>query len=165
MTRFQEAAYDAQLAAGLPVSELAASLLTRHEGPIGMGMCAEYLHAIQQSDWFTAAFTAHAEPVAVVGGPGVSQADAAQRLVRIGADDRWDAQTCEHACLHELAHIVTPDRVVGNELREPAQGPSSSRGHHHAWRANFIFIVQMTLGRQASHRLRHEFARWGLPTR
>lgn len=160
-TRLQQAAYDAQLAAGLPVSELATATLTRHDGPIDLGLCAEYVHAIQLKDWFTAAFTGHAEPVVVVGGPGVSHADAAARLVTIGADDRWDTRKCEHACLHELAHIVTPDRGPDHELREPAQGINSSRGHHHAWRANFILIVQMTLGKDPAHRLKHEFARWG----
>jgi hypothetical protein len=146
----------------LPVSVLATSVLVRREAPIDLGRCAEYLHAIQRSDWFRAAFAGHAEPLVVVGGPGVSHADTAVRLITIGAEDRWDISKCEHACLHELAHIVTPDRGPDRELREPPQGPSSSRGHHQAWRANFTFIVQMTLGRQAAHRLRHEFACWDL---
>jgi hypothetical protein len=141
------------------MSELATSMLTRDDGPIDLGRCAEYLHAIQGMDWFMAAFIGHAEPVVVVGGSGVSHAEAALRLVTIGADDRWDTAKCEQACLHELAHIVTPDHGPDHELREPAAGPTS-RGHHQAWRANFAFIVQMTLGRHAAHRLRHEFASW-----
>ncbi len=44
-------------------------------------------------------------------------------------------------------------------------GRGSSRGHHHAWRANFVLIVRKTLGKQAALRLRHEFDQWGLPTR
>ena len=163
-TRLQQAAYDAQLAAGLPVSDQATSLLARHRGPIDVGRCAQYIHAIQQRDWFTAAFAAHAEPVRVVVGPDVSHADAALRLVTIGDDDLWDTGKCEHACLHELAHVVTPDRGPDRQLREAAQGLDSTRGHHQAWRANFIFIVQMTLGGPAATRLRHEFASWGLPT-
>jgi hypothetical protein len=71
-TRLQEAAYAAQLAAGLPVSVLATSVLVRRKAPIDLGRCAEYLHAIQRTDWFTAAFAGHAEPVVVVGGPGVT---------------------------------------------------------------------------------------------
>ena len=111
-----------------------------------------------------AAFSAYTDPVIVTGGGGRSHADASQRLVKIGALDRLDAGKCEQACLHELAHIVTPDYGLGHELREPAQGRGSSRGHHHAWRANFILIVRMSLGKQAAMRLRHEFGQRGLPT-
>ena len=126
--------------------------------------CATYIHAIQQMEWFKAAFAAYTDPVTVVGGRGVSHADAAQRRVKIGTNDRSDVGKCEHACLHELAHIVTPDYGPGRELREPAHGGGSSRGHHHAWRANFVLIVRMTLGKQAAQRLRREFDQWGLPT-
>lgn len=158
-TAFQQAAYDAQLAAGLPLSELATAILGGDERPIDLARCAGYLHAIQCTPWFTAAFTGYTQPVIVVGGPGISHADASQRLVTIGADDRWDPRRCEHACLHELAHIVTPDHGPDRLLREPAHD-KDSRGHHPAWQANFTFIVQMTLGSQAAHRLRHEFAQW-----
>ena len=164
-TRLQEAAYNSQLAAGLPTSELAGTLLIQPDGVVGLRPCEAYLHAIQDMAWFTAAFTGHAAPVIVVGGGGRSHADAAQRRVKIGTNDRRNARQCEHACLHELAHIVTPDQGPNRELREPAQGRDSSRGHHHAWRANFVLIVRMTLGRQAAQRLRHEFNQWGLPTR
>jgi hypothetical protein len=84
--------------------------------------------------------------------------------VKIGTNDRWDVSRCEHACLHELAHIVTSDYGSGGERREPMRGRTSSRGHHHAWRANFMHIVRMTLGKQAATRLRHEFNAWGLST-
>jgi len=127
--------------------------------------CATYVHAIQQMEWFTAAFPAYTDPVIVVGGSGGSRADASQRRVKIGTNDRLDVSKCEQACLHELAHIVTPDYGPGNELREPGRGRGSSRGHHHAWRANFILIVRKMLGKQAALRLRHEFDQWGLPTR
>lgn len=166
-TALQQAAYDAQLAAGLPLSDLATSILGSDERPIDPARCGRYLHAIQRTPWFTAAFTGHTQPVTVVGGPGVSHADASQRLVTIGADDRWDPRACEHACLHELAHIVTPDHGPDRRRREPAHD-KDSRGHHHPWQANFTFIVQMTLGSQAANRLRHEFARWdpqNTPTR
>ena len=163
-TRLQEAAYNSQLAAGLPTSELAHTLLRQHAGLVGLRQCGAYIHAIQHMDWFTAAFTGHAAPVIVVGGRGNSHADAAQRRVKIGTNDRRNSRQCEHACLHELAHIVTPDYGPSRELREPVQGSGSSRGHHHAWRANFVLIVRMTLGRQAAHRLRHELNQWGLPT-
>jgi hypothetical protein len=148
----------------LPISELARTLLGEDDGRIRHQRCATYIHAVQGTAWFKAAFTAHAEPVAVVGGKGISHADAARRRVKIGTDDRWDVGRCEHACLHELAHIVTNDHAVGGERREPGQGRGSSRGHHHAWRANFVLIVRMTLGRQAATRLRHEFDAWGLST-
>ncbi len=165
MTKLQQAAYDAQLAASLPVSELARAVLVKQDGAIPHRRCATYLHVIQQTDWFTAAFTAYTDPVAVVGGRGVSHADAAQRRVKIGANDRFDVGACEHACLHELAHIVTSDYGPGMELREPAQGRGSSKGHHHAWRVNAILIVRNTLGKQAARRLKHEFNQWGLTTR
>lgn len=163
-TRLQEAAYNSQLAAGLPTSELAHTLLRQHAGLVGLRQCGAYIHAIQHMDWFTAAFTGHAAPVIVVGGRGNSHADAAQRRVKIGTNDRSSIGACEHACLHELAHIVTPDHGPGKQLREPAGGRDSSKGHHHAWRANFILIVRQALGRQAAQRLRHEFNQWGLPT-
>ena len=163
-TKLQEAAYNAQLAAGLPVSELARALLIVNGQAIDYRRCASYIYAIQDTNWFRAAFASGAEPVTVVGGRGVSTADAAQRLVKIGTSDRRDAGTCEQACLHELAHIVTPDHGPGHELRKLACGIASSRGHHHAWRVNFILIVRKTLGNPAAQRLRHEFGQWGLPT-
>ena len=165
MTKLQVAAYNAQLAAGLPVSELAHAVLLPDDGVMDYRHCATYIHAIQQMEWFRAAFAAYTDPVTVVGGRGVSHADAALRRVKIGTYDRLDVGKCEHACLHELAHIVTPDHGPGRELREPARGVGSSRGHHHAWRANFVLIVRQTLGRRAAASLRHEFNQWGLPTR
>lgn len=164
-TKLQEAAYNAQLAAGLPVSDLARAILISEGASIPYSYCGAYIRAVQQAQWFEAAFASHASPVTVVGGQGRSRADAAQRWVKIGTDDRWDARSCEHACLHELAHIVTADHGPGREAREPFQGPGSSKGHHHAWRVNFVLIVRQTLGRQASLRLRHEFRQWGLSTR
>jgi len=164
-TKLQEAAYNSQLAAALPHSELAHTLYIQPDGLVGIRQCGAYILTIQHMDWFKAAFTGHAAPVIVVGGRGSSHADATQRRVKIGTNDRRDARQCEHACLHELAHVVTPDYGPSRELREPVQGRGSSRGHHHAWRANFVLIVRMTLGRQAALRLRHEFNQWGLPTR
>lgn len=160
----QEAAYGAQWAAGLPVSELAQVVLVEDGGRIHYRHCATYVHTIQQAQWFTSAFPAHARPVTVVGGGGVSRADAAERWLKIGTGDRCDVGRCELACLHELAHIVTCDVGPRGELREPAGGRASSKGHHHAWRANFILIVRKTLGKPAALRLRHEFNAWGLPT-
>jgi hypothetical protein len=152
------------LAAGLPISELARAVLIKDDRIIDYRRCATYIHAIQRKEWFKAAFPAYTSPVTVVGGKGGSRADAGQRRVRIGADDRLDVSKCEQACLHELAHIVTPDYGPGKELREPVRGRGSSRGHHHAWRANFVLIVRKTLGKQAALRLRHEFGQWGLST-
>ena len=163
-TRLQEAAYNAQLAAGLPVSELARALLIKEDGTINFQHCASYIHAVQRMDWFAAAFGAYAGPVTVVGGKGVSHADAAQRRIKIGTDNRYNVSECEQACLHELAHIVTPDHGQGEELREPQRGRDSSKGHHHAWRVNFVLIVRKTLGKQAALLLRSEFNQWGLPT-
>jgi hypothetical protein len=157
-------AYGAQLAAGLPVSDLARAVLIDANGTIHHRHCAEYLHALQRSDWFAAAFTGHTGPVTVAGGRGRSSADVTRCGIRIGSDDRHSVSECELACLHELAHIVTPDRGPDNQLREPARGRESSRGHHHAWRVNFVLIVRKTLGNQAAQRLRSEFAQWGLPT-
>ncbi len=164
MTKLQEAAYGAQWAAGLPVSELAGVVLIMSDGKIHHRHCATYILAVQQTDWFKAAFPSHAAPVTVVGGRGVSHADATQRWIKIGTKDRYSVSDCEHACLHELAHIVSPDDGPGRRLREPKLGQRSSKGHHHAWRVNFILIVRMTLGRQAALRLRHEFNQWGLST-
>ena len=164
MTRLQQAAYNAQLAAGLPVSRLAMATLVSDNGRISYQDCAEYIRAVQREGWFAAAFPAHTAPIAVVGGRGVSRADAAQRQIKIGTYDRGDPSACERACLHELAHIVTPDRGPSGELREPGHGHQSSKGHYHAWRVNFILIVRKTLGRQAAKRLGHEFRQWGLPT-
>ena len=116
-------------------------------------------------EWIKVAFPAHTDPVTVAGGRGGSRADAGQHWVRIGTNDRLDVGSCEQACLHELAHIVTPDYGPARELREPAHGRDSTKGHHHAWRANFVLIVRKVLGKQAAVRLRHEFDQWGLPTR
>ena len=114
--------------------------------------------------WFEAAFPTHSTPVTVVGGRGRSHADEAENRVKIGTYDRSSAFTCEHACLHELAHIVTSDFGAAGELREPTHGRASSKGHHHAWRANFVLIVRMSLGKRAATRLWHELNQWGLPT-
>lgn len=164
-TRLQVAAYNAEFSAGLPVSELARALLVEDGGRVHFRHCATYLRAIQEMEWFAAAFAAHTEPLTVVGGAGSSHADAGPRRVKIGTNDRSQVGTCERACLHELAHIVTSDYGPGDELREPPRGRASSRGHHHAWRVNFVLIVRMTLGSQAAVRLRREFEEWGLPTR
>jgi hypothetical protein len=152
------------LAAGLPVSELASELLIKEDGMINYRRCASYIHVVQRMAWFTAAFRAYTGPVTVVGGKGVSHADAVQRRIKIGTTSRYNISECEQACLHELAHIVTPDYGPGKELREPARGRDSSKGHHHAWRVNFVLIVRNTLGKQAALLLRHEFNQWGLPT-
>jgi hypothetical protein len=164
MTRLQQAAYNAQLAAALPVSQLAETVLAIDDGIISRQHCAIYVLAVQRMDWFKAAFPAHAGPVTVVGGRGVSHADALQRRIKIGTNNRLNVSECEQACLHELAHIVSPDYGPGNELREPRLGPDSSKGHHHAWRVNYVLIVRKTLGKQAAVRLRHEFDQWGLST-
>jgi hypothetical protein len=164
MTKLQEAAYNAQLAAGLPVSTLADAILIMRDGKIRHRHCETYVLAVQQTDWFVAAFPSHADPITVVGGKGVSRADANQRRIKIGANDRRDVSNCEQACLHELAHIVSPDYGPGTQLREPRIGRNSSKGHHHAWRVNFILIAGKMLGRQAAVRLRCEFNEWGLST-
>jgi hypothetical protein len=152
------------LAAGLPSSKLARAVLIRDDGIVNYRHCASYIHAIQRMDWFTAAFPAYTGPVTVVGGKGGSHADAVQRRIKIGANSRYNVSECEQACLHELAHIVTPDYGPGKELREPVRGRDSSKGHHHAWRVNFVLIVRKTLGKQAALRLRYEFGQWGLLT-
>lgn len=164
ITKLQEAAYNAQLAAGLPVSEFAGEVLIKGKDVIDYRDCARYIHAVQRMDWFKAAFPAHTDPVAVAGGSGGSHADALQRRIKIGANSRRDIGQCEQACLHELAHIVTGDYGPGQERREPRLGVGSSKGHHHAWRVNFILIVRMSLGKQPAYQLRYEFNQWGLPT-
>ena len=164
MTKLQQAAYDAQLAAALPASELASAVLISVDGGISLQNCATYILAVQEMDWFTAAFPSHLAPVAIRGGGGGSNADALRRRIKIGTNNRFSVGECEQACLHELAHIVSPDYGPGMELREPRLGRDSSKGHHHAWRANFVLIVRKVLGRQAAARLRSEFNQWGLPT-
>ena len=164
MTRLQEKAYNAQFAAGLPVIELAGAVLIMDDGIIGRRHCATYICAIQQMNWFTTAFPAHSDPVTVVGGRGRSHADAVERRIKIGTNNRHHVGQCEQACLHELAHIVSPDYGPDRELREPRLGPASSKGHHHAWRVNFILITRKTLGKRAALRLRYEFNQWGLAT-
>jgi hypothetical protein len=139
-------------------------VLVNADSVISYQHCARYIYAVQQMGWFMAAFPGCADPVTVVGGMGRSHADAGQRRIKIGTDSRHDVGGCEQACLHELAHIVTPDCGPGNELREPARGRGSSKGHHHAWRVNFVLIVRKTLGKQAALLLRHEFNQWGLLT-
>ena len=114
----------------MPVSELARAVLMQDDQIIDYRRCATYLHAIQQTEWFKAAFPAYTDPVTVAGGRGGSRADAGQRKVKIGTNDRLGVSKCEQACLHELAHIVTPDYGPGNELREPLSGRGSSRGKH-----------------------------------
>lgn len=164
VTKLQQAAYDAQLAAGLPVSELAGAVLTLADGTISHRHCATYIHAVQEMDWFKAAFPSHVASVAIRGGRGGSNADAVRRQIKIGTNNRFNVGQCEQACLHELAHLVSPDYGPGNERREPMLGRDSSKGHHHAWRVNFVLIVSRVLGKQAALRLRHEFNQWGLPT-
>jgi hypothetical protein len=152
------------LAAGLPISELAGTVLIQGDGIIDHQHCASYIHAVQQMDWFKAAFPAHSDPVTVVGGKGRSNANALERRIKIGTSSRFDVSECEQACLHELAHIVTSDYEPGQELREPRLGRDSSKGHHHAWRVNFVLIVRKALGKQAAQRLNYEFNQWGLST-
>lgn len=79
MTRLQEAAYNAQLAAALPVSDLAETVLVIHDGMINRQHCAIYVLAIQRTDWFRAAFPAHTAPVTVVGGQRVARQLCADR--------------------------------------------------------------------------------------
>jgi hypothetical protein len=55
-TKLQEAAYGAQFAAGLPVSFLASAVLEKNGEKIDYRHCATYIHAVQQMDWFGAAF-------------------------------------------------------------------------------------------------------------
>jgi putative metallohydrolase (TIGR04338 family) len=167
VTRLQEAAYAAERAAGLPTSPLARQLLSRippRGADIEVEQCAAYLHAVQDTLWFRAAFPGHVDPVVVVDAPDTSHADADRGIVGIGRSDRGSVAACERACLHELAHIVTPDHGPDRVPREPATGSESARGHHHAWRVNYVLIVRQTLGPQAAQQLRHEFDQWGLPT-
>jgi hypothetical protein len=152
------------LAAALPVSSLAETVLVSDHGTISRRHCAIYVLAVQRMDWFKAAFPAHTDPVTVVGGMGGSHADALQHRIKIGTNNRSNISECEQACLHELAHIVSPDYGPGKELREPRLGRDSSKGHHHAWRVNFVLIVRKTVGKQAAARLRYEFGQWGLST-
>ncbi|GAA2494496.1 hypothetical protein [Terrabacter carboxydivorans] len=166
-TRLQAAAYDAELAAGLPLSELGRVTFGAgaEEAVVSPAQCATYLHAVQRTAWFAPAFPGHARPVVVIGGNGRSNADPDRGIVTIGVDDRATPRRCERACLHELAHVVTAELGPDGGLREAVTGPASTRGHHHAWRANFVFIVGLTLGRPAAKRLRAEFNEWGLVTR
>ena len=165
MTKLQQAAYDAQLAAALPTSLLAVDLLSSVHDTVDVRNCATYINTLQMSGWFQTAFSGHTHPVTVVGGGGLSRADAQRNWICIGVQDRTSVSRAEHACLHELAHIVTCDREPDGALREAALGRGSSKGHHHAWRANFVIIVRKTLGEAAAARLRREFDQWGLPTR
>jgi hypothetical protein len=59
---------------------------------------------------------------------------------------------------------VSSDRGADGLRRESDLGRYSSKGHHHAWRANFVFMVRMVVGSQSAARLRSEFNQWGLPT-
>jgi hypothetical protein len=43
------------LAAGLPVSKLADTMLIMGDGIIDHGHCGTYIHAVQQMEWFKAA--------------------------------------------------------------------------------------------------------------
>ena len=101
MTRLQENAYNAQLAAGLPVSALASAMLVVDGGIISHRHCATYIRAIQQTPWFAAAFPAHSDPLTVVGGRGRSHADAVERRIKIGTNNRYHAGEREgrRACM------------------------------------------------------------------
>ena len=77
-TKLQEAAYGAQLAAGLRVSDLATAVLISADGTIHHRSCAAYIHALQCSDWYAVAFTGYTGPVTVAGGKGRSNAGAAR---------------------------------------------------------------------------------------
>ena len=160
----QRAVYDAERAAGLPRSDLGRELLDLDAGVVPADRCAIYLRTVQRQSWFLAAFAGHSGPVVVIGGDGTSYADPQRKLIKIGSDDRADPEGCERACLHELAHIVTAD-VGSDGINREAVGRESSRGHHHAWRANFVLIVRMMLGGQAATRLHSECRQWGLPMR
>jgi hypothetical protein len=92
-------------------------VLIKDDGLIDYQHCAGYIRAVQQMDWFKAAFPTHTDPITVVGGKGGSHADALQRRIKIGTNNRYQVSDCEHACLHELAHIVSPDYGPGRELR------------------------------------------------
>ena len=69
-TKLQEAAYGAQLAAGLRVSDLATAVLISADGTIHHRSCAAYIHALQCSDWYAVAFTGYTGPVTVAGDCG-----------------------------------------------------------------------------------------------
>ena len=71
-TKLQEAAYGAQLAAGLRVSDLATAVLISADGTIHHRSCAAYIHALQCSDWYAVAFTGYTGPVTVAGGKGAA---------------------------------------------------------------------------------------------
>jgi hypothetical protein len=128
------------------VSDLATAVLISADGTIHHRFCAAYIHALQRSDWHAVAFTGYTGPATVAGGKGRSSADAVRGSIKIGSTDRRSVRECEHACLHELAHIVTPDRGPDRQQRESARGREGSKGHHHAWRVNFVLIVRKTLG-------------------
>lgn len=164
LTKLQQRAYDAQIAADLPASRLATHILISRNGTVGIENCARYIAAVQQMARFKAAFRSHDDPVTVIGGRGISHADAGQRRIKIGIADRRSIPQCERACLHELAHIVSSDTGPDRHPREPRLGRYSSKGHHHAWRVNFVLIVRMVVGKHAAARLRQEFNLWGLPT-
>jgi putative metallohydrolase (TIGR04338 family) len=164
LTKLQQRAYDAQMAADLPVSHLGTQILIARKGVVGIENCARYIAAVQEMARFKAAFRSHDDPVIVIGGRGISHADAQHRTIKIGTTDRQSVPQCERACLHELAHIVSSDTGPDGHLREPRLGRYSSKGHHDAWRVNFVLIVRMVVGKHAATRLRQEFNMWGLPT-
>lgn len=94
MTRLQQTAYNAQLAAALPVSDLGETVLAFDHGIISRQHCATYVLAVQRMDWFKAAFPAHSDPITVVGGKGGSHADALQRRIKIGtSNSNWGFST------------------------------------------------------------------------
>jgi hypothetical protein len=52
MTKLQEAAYNAQVAAGLPTTPFARDVLSPVRQTIDFRQCATYIHAVQLMAWF-----------------------------------------------------------------------------------------------------------------
>lgn len=115
---------------------------------------AGYIAWVQTQAWFRAAYPNQHEPVDIQlkGKGSAAYGRNGARLIRVGSNHRKSAEACEWACLHELAHIVTP-KLTGND------------GHANAWRVAYVFLVRRALGHRAAKYLIQQFIAKDLPYR
>jgi putative metallohydrolase (TIGR04338 family) len=113
-----------------------------------------YIRYVMRQPWFVAAFPNQGEPITVKGGADSSHSERSLRMIKIGINDRERIARCEWACLHELAHIATPNRSTDE---------AGKTGHHdHPWRINYILMIRKMLGYRAARYLRKAFEAQGL---
>jgi putative metallohydrolase (TIGR04338 family) len=113
-----------------------------------------YIRCVMDEDWFKSAYPGlTGKPVEVRRGRGQGRSWTStppERIISICAGHREAAAECEWACLHELAHLVTPKDQPVN-------------GHGHNWRVAYVLLVRRMLGVRPSLELREQFRRREVP--